>query len=1488
MSLFQQSQQWFPTHVQVTVLQAKDLKTKGKADTNDAYAIMQLGKEKYSTSVAEKSVSPVWREEASFELPLLHHGNRERCKLYVIVMHRALLGLDKFLGQAVINLWDLYESKDRRKTEWFKLQSKPGKKEKKRGQIEVDIQFMRNNMTASMFDLSMKEKSRSPFGKLKDKMKRKKDGLPDTASAIVPSATQVMTDSDEEEPKAEKKKSKIKSLFSKPGLKRTSISQSLSVLPTVQPIVSLSEKNKTRLGSASSGLNEEPPSGNVSPVSNRSTEEKMPKKIEEKPSLFPKIMTHKRTISADTKLTFGANKKEGLSLFSGLRSKNDLVTKSNLCINGSHVYVEENEPKDELPPKEENLTRSLQDLSSSHIYSSVEDLSSKTSAEPKNVASQPPATESLSRSPSSDSFKAMALPSYKAVSSTEWQGSHSQSNPKVLQESKKQETRRSSLLSLVTGKKDQAKKSEAGGTTEEPLEKEGTLTEMSEKKPELEKGPDVSNKKNSLNPFESDPEEGEISKSKNSLNPFETSREEETQKTNLPPRSTWIPKTSVVKPRLDMSSEAETKAKLSSSADNSSILLSPLSDSEPFLSAPEFIKSKSQDFDSFESLHSSFCPPAASLSNSSLQSLHSSSDHLNDTKAVEFHARKASICLDSPNEQLELSENRSFTSESHTTKSVQNVSPIHVKSTSNQKSAKYLFEELKSKKFSHTDEYLSTEQPEGLESFHCVEVHSEDQVCASPKEKSSEWSSSSVSTHYVSSEDPSPNAFGSAESVENANSFQDIVTFEHNEDTCILKNDESLAERGNNKNLNCSSETSLLDLIPEGDFKSKVSEDELLPQKPPKAAPRTKLSNNRNEDVRNSHEIISAYNLPKPVPRRILNSHKEMVVVQDQDWLPAFSPSENTEEYKSSFFYDNLDKSQKDLVSKVTLPTAEGNLNRGQSSKFSADKGHEVISNESLPTTAFKGKDEERASLDFENIDTSHIKVQSSLNLSPSELPVISEKPEWILEDEEFAPLYGREKRAAKHEQSFSNVAKDLKTSLDIGITFTENRIISPVKGEINLNPEVNQEDSVNHMHSHKGLMSFNHSENAKEKQRNEEQGLESHLDNISKAVTDISDETEECSLKESLKEWQSPERNESFEFCEAVENKDLNMAEVGKQSLKIKESADFGKGTLELSSIQKEQTLQMIDKGKQSPERNELTDFGNARILEVSKMKGNDDQEVIVEGRDSPKRSKTTGLGKERTLKISKTIENQDLKIIDKTYEHYRDIIEKNGEPLKRNESVGKERTLEVSKSPSLSDSSLSNMLEFSDYVLCPPSDAYMANSKESMKKPVGENFESENSGKKKVLQAWVSPSGTQQIKSQQNDVPMSARCRLHPVKPMNQSESKAPLTSSELGNDLKKTVKETSSSLNMNTNGYLSFTSENQDNNKNYDPSDPAYAYAQLTHEELIKLVLKQKDTIAKKESEVRDLEDYIDNLIVQVMEEAPSILSISRNVAKKAEQV
>lgn len=77
------------------------------------------------------------------------------------------------------------------RTRWYKLESKQGKKNKDRGDLKVNIQFMRNNMTASMFDLSMKDKTRSPFARLKDKMKGRKPDGSDTSSAIIPSTSQL-------------------------------------------------------------------------------------------------------------------------------------------------------------------------------------------------------------------------------------------------------------------------------------------------------------------------------------------------------------------------------------------------------------------------------------------------------------------------------------------------------------------------------------------------------------------------------------------------------------------------------------------------------------------------------------------------------------------------------------------------------------------------------------------------------------------------------------------------------------------------------------------------------------------------------------------------------------------------------------------------------------------------------------------------------------------------------------------------------------------------------------------------------------------------------------------------------------------------------------------------------------------------------------------------------------------------------------------------
>ncbi|KAM3868300.1 uncharacterized protein rab11fip1a [Diretmus argenteus] len=318
MSLAEQSQQWFPTSVQVTVHQARNLRVKGKNGTNDAYAIIQVSKDKFSTSVAERCVSPAWKEEASFDLPLFHPSNAERCTLHIIVMHRSQVGLDKFLGQAVVNLLELHDDKSRKKSDWFKLVDKSGKEDKARGDVLLDIQFLRNNLSASMFDLSMQDKPRSRISKLRDKVRgKRKDGFSDSASAIVPSVSQVLTDSEEEadarslnQSPGMKKKSKLKSLFAPKSNLQRNVSQSMSTLGT------LPEKNSSLSGSRSSGLNADSP--------------EVKKKF--------KFLGHKRTGSNDSKASQGP-----FSLLG--RSKQSASDLNNLCINGSHVYTEEAEPQ---------------------------------------------------------------------------------------------------------------------------------------------------------------------------------------------------------------------------------------------------------------------------------------------------------------------------------------------------------------------------------------------------------------------------------------------------------------------------------------------------------------------------------------------------------------------------------------------------------------------------------------------------------------------------------------------------------------------------------------------------------------------------------------------------------------------------------------------------------------------------------------------------------------------------------------------------------------------------------------------------------------------------------------------------------------------------------------------------------------------------------------------------------------------------------------
>lgn len=49
----------------------------------------------------------------------------------------------------------------------------------------------------------------------------------------------------------------------------------------------------------------------------------------------------------------------------------------------------------------------------------------------------------------------------------------------------------------------------------------------------------------------------------------------------------------------------------------------------------------------------------------------------------------------------------------------------------------------------------------------------------------------------------------------------------------------------------------------------------------------------------------------------------------------------------------------------------------------------------------------------------------------------------------------------------------------------------------------------------------------------------------------------------------------------------------------------------------------------------------------------------------------------------------------------------------------------------------------------------------------------------------------------------------------------------------------------------------------------------FTQLTQEELITLVVKQQTELSKKDEKIVELEEYIDNLLVRIIDEKPSIL-------------
>ncbi|CAJ1058949.1 rab11 family-interacting protein 1 [Xyrichtys novacula] len=354
-------QRWVPTHVNVTVLRARGLRTKGKHGSRYLYTIIQVGKEKYTTGLVEKAEVPEWNEECCFELlpGILEDGGRNSYPpgsgdLVLTVMHRVLIGLDVFLGQTIIPLDKIFQEGMCPRDEWFKLNSKAGRKEKERGELQVTVQFTRNNMTASMFDLTMKDKPRSAFGKLKDRVTGKKRGDMESSSAIVPGRYAALSGSlgqpfgeDGAEPVesrdveiVEEKRSKVKDFF-KGRLRKSSDTRSCSSLASDSSVSSMASENPGPPPSLD--LMSDPPSSPIYSskvrVDTHYGETDLAKKVLTSQHTT-RVLTHKRAFSDEASKITTAFPKSNPALES-LKGQTMTQSKSSLCINGSHVYDSE-------------------------------------------------------------------------------------------------------------------------------------------------------------------------------------------------------------------------------------------------------------------------------------------------------------------------------------------------------------------------------------------------------------------------------------------------------------------------------------------------------------------------------------------------------------------------------------------------------------------------------------------------------------------------------------------------------------------------------------------------------------------------------------------------------------------------------------------------------------------------------------------------------------------------------------------------------------------------------------------------------------------------------------------------------------------------------------------------------------------------------------------------------------------------------------------
>ncbi|XP_062995283.1 rab11 family-interacting protein 1 isoform X2 [Elgaria multicarinata webbii] len=1176
---------------------------------------------------------------------------------------------------------------------------------------------MRSNMTASMLDLSMKDKSRTPFGKLKDKWKGKRgNGFPDTASAIIPSISHSPADSDEESTEKEKKKSKFKTLFSKHGLQKSNISQSMSVLPTLQPV---SEKVRLKPSDFPSQWSDDDDDDTLTPVS----EKPSANRGEDNFLYPPSSKSHKRTGSGDSKqlnqITTSNTKKDSHSLFGGLKSKSDPISRSNVCINGSHVYMEECESKSDTIPRESTPSSPSPHTSQrKRLFLSQENLSSEPSKEPE-VSGRLPLDKGPPGSSSLESFKAMTLPSYKLLSGGDLLESSTpviSDTPKETKENKKQENKKPGLLSLVTVKKE-AKISEEVKNSDD-----ASLKEVKRNEKELAR--------KETNPFEVpvDSKRGhgsdkssasEVPIAKAALNPFHENivAEEKPEKSAA---SVKPSQTKPIKPRPDVSSEDETKATftipVSSSASPFYHFLRSDNENNPFTSKLE-AEQKAQDSDKVAS-----------------SSLNLSAKHSNNPFTTKWgqiskeQASKAFVVASSTSgnennpfapkwgqeSQIEDSENSAKSSlhslhspatavfESHPL-------PSQLSNVANLPASK---PGKDSENFKGPPESLTSISLAGNldDSMHLHVVHS-----GTPQDEGL--------TNQI---DPVSSFPGSASGSHSARFYDRvglILKTQCDDKVQVVPPFKEKSERIKK------SVTFALDELKDDDTVS--SGDEASDEDPVERG-----NYGENEDAVNPTERNSRRQLELDVGYCSASKPHDGIINSDPN---DENPLERETETSSVITIEPPVP-----VPRVLMPLPK------ETSMSSTASGSSSLSvpPKPAPRSALKQKQSTCLPLSDESKTEDVLNSASVFKELPSNSLVSSERltSACSLAGSESTVLQLGRNVGTTYSQSISNHSSH-GISTHLGILVTGEMNVNPIA--LPVIPEVGSDDEQ---------------------------------------LSDCHQDADKMAACEDL----SRNRDEFTELSSSTERRELASNE------KV---------------------------------------AGEGQTVSLVKISGPND----APGPNKP-------------------LVNPSAVVLQSAGHNERGLEQKNGDKCKEDRHIDcpefSDKPVPLSPLSGTSQSYPTSSFQ---------SDALGSNRAETPKKAAAEGLDAkgEISGKKKLLEARVSPSETHPNQTLQSGGTYPAKLRLHPVKPMNATTNKLSITTKILDN-------------------------QNESNLKKYDPSDPAYAYAQLTHDELIQLVLKQKDAMAKRDLQVRELEDYIDNLLVRVMEETPNILRAQAHVNKKAGKI